>query len=667
MILMTDKMTGQESTDNKIKRLEKENLELREATEAAARKEKALIQKLKEYETAFYKELNAQVKLVRQSWTWRIGRLFVDPADWAYNLFRSRKKAGSDKTTQLRNIDRQAQTGQSSNKPKEADFDFFDQVTDPSKKNIAVIFDTFTQSCFSPEFNTICFTPSNWKKVLEALPVDGLIIESAWRGFEDSWKGKIANISGSNQSEVIRLIDWAKQQNIPTIFWNKEDPVHFEQFIGVAKHFDYIFTTDADCIPDYQKHAPKAVVNALPFAAQPKIHNPIAAGPREKPVCFAGTYYDQRYHERKADLDFLLKPSLDRGLEIYDRHYGDTGKAAANLKFPEIYQLAIKGKLDYDDMMKAYKHYMVFLNVNSVKYSPTMFSRRVFELLASGTPVISSYSQGIINILGEDAVFISESEDDTRKHLDYLLGDELNWWKASLNGLRTAMERHTYADRTRFIFETAGLDYDPPEPAKFSVVSRISTMDEIKYLEKLLRQQNFNHFDIILVLSGNEIEVADQKPVINSMFEPLNVILLNENMMNLENEIMAASDTDYIAFFHPDKYYGPNYLRDYSIVMKYASPGIIGKKSFSTLGEGDLLKKSDKGFSFQYVSSIPNATSVHRKTSIDVSRIKYYLLEGSVNQDEPGILSIDPFNFMDSAVPLTDEIFDHPVLDSINL
>ena len=52
------------------------------------------------------------------------------------------------------------------------------------------------------------------------------------------------------------------------------------------------------------------------------------------------------------------------------------------------------GELPYDQMLAAYKMYKVFLNVNSVIDSPTMCARRVFELSACSTPVVSGLVQG---------------------------------------------------------------------------------------------------------------------------------------------------------------------------------------------------------------------------------------------------------------------------------
>lgn len=187
---------------------------------------------------------------------------------------------------------------------------------------------------------------------------------------------------------------WCKDHDIPTIFWNKEDPVHFNSFIKTAQYFDFIFTTDEDSIPNYIENISHSNVFPLPFAAQPFLHNPIEVYERKNKACFAGSYYADKYLERQRDMNLLLEYAGKYGLEIYDRNYG---KDNVSFYFPENLKEFIVGKLQPHEIAKAYKGYKIALNVNSVIDSPTMFSRRVFECLACNTPVISTYSRGIEN------------------------------------------------------------------------------------------------------------------------------------------------------------------------------------------------------------------------------------------------------------------------------
>src|SRR5690606_2893050 len=98
-----------------------------------------------------------------------------------------------------------------------------------------------------------------------------------------------------------------------------------------------------------------------------------------------------RHSHRQDAAAVILRPALDFDLHIFDRM---ANAADPNYQWPRAFRSALRGNLPYAQMLSAYKRYKVFLNVNSVTNSPTMFARRVFELLACGTPVISSYSDG---------------------------------------------------------------------------------------------------------------------------------------------------------------------------------------------------------------------------------------------------------------------------------
>lgn len=56
--------------------------------------------------------------------------------------------------------------------------------------------------------------------------------------------------------------------------------------------FDYVFTTDANCLERYEQDLGHDRVDVLPFAAQPVIHNPVGLSYSEKAgVAFAGAWY----------------------------------------------------------------------------------------------------------------------------------------------------------------------------------------------------------------------------------------------------------------------------------------------------------------------------------------------------------------------------------------
>jgi spore maturation protein CgeB len=323
------------------------------------------------------------------------------------------------------------------------------RTTEPiqlSELKIGAILDPFSYACFEPECTLISFTPDNWADVLEQHAIDFLLVESAWEGNEGAWAYRIEHLSFPPDEQLNLLLEYCRVKCIPTVFWNKEDPSSFDRFIKTAAKFDFIFTTDDNCVEKYELYCKHDCVDPLPFAAQPKIHHPDPNTVHNGKVCFAGTYYADTFDRRKRDMDMLLKGASGFDLDIFDRKFGYEGEDKEKYLFPEEYQPFIRGSLTYDEMLKAYTEYAVFLNVNSVYESPTMFARRVFELLACGTPVISTESAGITKLLG-DAVIQVKSSEEVHAALERILGDEEYRSALSEKGKRVVLQQHTYGHR----------------------------------------------------------------------------------------------------------------------------------------------------------------------------------------------------------------------------
>ncbi|MEH7321203.1 glycosyltransferase, partial [Priestia megaterium] len=363
------------------------------------------------------------------------------------------------------------------------------------KLKIAVICDTFTMNCLQPECELITFSPDDWKEVLTLNFPHILFVESAWEGNQGKWTKKVASNSKASIIDLLELINWCKQNKIPTIFWNKEDPVHFNSFITTAQHFDYIFTTDQASIENYKKRVKHDNVYSLPFAAQPQIHNPIETYDRKQGICFAGSYYANRYIKRQGDMRILFEAAAEHGLTIYDRNYG---KQLPEFYFPQSLRKYIKGNLPPDRIDIAYKGYKIALNVNSVVHSPTMFSRRVFECLACNTPVVSTYSKGIENIF-KDIVFMGNTKEDFDKEFNKLLKNDFYYNKRTHLGLRNVLEKHTYEKRLRYVLEKVKISIEEEHP-RIQVYSIVENLKELNYILNMYMSQNYEFKHLIVIL-----------------------------------------------------------------------------------------------------------------------------------------------------------------------
>ena len=128
---------------------------------------------------------------------------------------------------------------------------------------IALISDQLTHDSLAVEnnINIRQVTPLNYKMVLKLWKPDLLFVESAWQGYKNRWKFKIASYSDHpkrNNGKLKKVVTYAKKLGIPTLFWNKEDGVHFERFIESAKLFDYIFTVDENGLSKKDKEMAQA-------------------------------------------------------------------------------------------------------------------------------------------------------------------------------------------------------------------------------------------------------------------------------------------------------------------------------------------------------------------------------------------------------------------------
>src|SRR5699024_7817767 len=171
-----------------------------------------------------------------------------------------------------------------------------------------VILDDFSLMAWGREYETVQLMPDSGRDSIQA--IDFLLVESAWQGDGGAWRYQVAG-SAAPSAGIKELISWCQDNHIPTVFWNKEDPEHFDDFIATAALFDYIATTDEDCVELYTNYEDFSGLSfVVPFAAQPSIHNPIrdqiSARYQIGDVCFAGTYFKHKFARRREQMDLIL-------------------------------------------------------------------------------------------------------------------------------------------------------------------------------------------------------------------------------------------------------------------------------------------------------------------------------------------------------------------------
>lgn len=462
---------------------------------------------------------------------------------------------------------------------------------------IAAIMDDFTWNSYSPEADMYQLKPDNVISQLEENVPELLFVESAWHGADGLWYRKISNCS----AELMQAVKWCKSRNIPTVFWNKEDPVHFSTFRETALNFDYIFTYDFNCVEKYKSLTGKHNAFYLPMGVQPKLFNPIEKYQRLDKFCFAGSYY-VRYRERTEDLDDYIKYLPDyKDIDIYDRQFG---KNDPNYMFPENYQKYIRGCLSYTEVDKAYKGYNYSINLNSIKQAQSC-ARRVFELFACNTFIVSNYCIGVKTLFG-DLMLVSDSGKDIVRRLRNLDRDPLTTDRLRLLGLRKVFTESTYEDRLAYILHKTGIikEHYAWQP-EVTVWSRVRDRKEYSDILKMFRNQSYGRKRLV-ILSDSADVTASSTGDGDTVF------------VKTADELPKQSESGFFACFSAKNFYDRNYLLDLMLATRYDDTGNYVKSSVFESRNQKIERTAVSDRPYTYTDSvIPDEAVLNRRSFLN--------------------------------------------------
>ncbi|QAY64850.1 glycosyltransferase [Xylanimonas allomyrinae] len=466
----------------------------------------------------------------------------------------------------------------------------FDPWRVPERKpardvRVGVILDDFSRLAFAPEWRQVPLHPTSWRTDLEA-GLDLVFVESAWNGNEGAWQFHLTGPTAPRPA-VVDMLAAARAAGIPTVFWNKEDPAHFEDFLETARLFDRVYTTDAARVPAYAEALGHDRVGVLTFAVQPAIHNPIRThgqGPR-RDIAFAGTYFAQKFPERREQMEMLLGAAVDAsarmetGLEIFSRFQGED----PNYEFPPPFAERVVGSLDYPRMLTAYREYKVFLNVNSVVDSPSMCARRIFEITACGTPVVTTPSAAVGGFFAPDEVFVATDRTQATALLRALVRSPELRDRAVHRAQRRIWREHTYGLRAQSVLHDVGLASSAVRPRP-TVTALVSTNrpHRLEHVLGTLGGQRDVDLQVALLTHGFEIDARELRVLARDVGVE-NLVLLHADadvpLGACLNRLVGVADGEVVAKIDDDDVYGAHYLSDQLDALTYSGADVVGKQA----------------------------------------------------------------------------------------
>ncbi|MGO0577046.1 glycosyltransferase family protein [Ornithinimicrobium panacihumi] len=455
---------------------------------------------------------------------------------------------------------------------------------------VGVIADEFTRLCLQQEWEQVELDRETWREQLARAPIALLFVESAWNGNGGSWKFALTG-SKAPWPQVRELVEHCREQGVPTVFWNKEDPVHFEDFLDTAALFDHVLTTEADQVEEYVARLGHDRVATMPFAAASWIHNPVRlrAG-ASRDIAFGGMYYRHRFPERREQMDLLLgaardvSPRMETGLEIFSRFLGTDER----YQFPDEMADRVVGELSYRQMLTAYRDYKVFLNVSSVPGSRTMCPRRLFEISACATPVVSTPTPAIEAVFGpEEMVTVTEPQ-EARWALRALVRNDQ--WRERLahRAARTVLSEHTYRHRVDDLLMRVGLERHRSTEPTVSVVCSTNRPGQLDHVLAGVAAQLGVDPQLVLVTHGFTAPADLPARAAALGLEDLVIVEADSGLTLGEclNLGIERADGDLVAKLDDDDLYGPHYLADQRRALDYSGAQVVGKQAHHMLLEG---------------------------------------------------------------------------------
>lgn len=325
---------------------------------------------------------------------------------------------------------------------------------------IALVADDLTCASLSHDAYCMPIGPIDYAWRLRLFRPDFLLVESAWSGRKNRWKYRIASYPTHperNNRSLVRLVNAARNLGIPTVFWNKEDGVHFERFIGSAKLFDYIFTVDENMVPKYKSIVgDNASVHTLMFAIQPKTHGFNGFNFKYHRANFVGSYNRTCHHERRAWQDMIFSAACESGLglTVVDRN---AERKASVYRFPSLPDLDVFRVVPHRQTAQIYRDYLVSINVNTITDSPTMYSRRLVEILGCGGIAVTSPSAAVDELF-KDYCHVAKDGRDARELFARLrYGPSSSDLERARAGAEYVAKFHTWEHRLEEIANVIGL------------------------------------------------------------------------------------------------------------------------------------------------------------------------------------------------------------------
>lgn len=256
--------------------------------------------------------------------------------------------------------------------------------------------------------------------------------------------------ANNGEARYLQALRDARSSARPIAWWTIEDPNAFQTFFEEATLADYVFTSDAACVPRYRSALGHDRVFWLPLACSPALHRPAPLRDDAAEFVLSANWYSNE--ARRWGVETVVEPLRAAGRRLALFSY-------ASCSWPAEYAAFWRGATTYLTVSEQYRHGAVALGLNNQRSGldghrhTVMTSMRTFEALACGKPLLAAHSDAYARLglgHGEHLAAVRTP----RQALDWadrLLG--AHGRRIADAGRRFVLEHHTYGCRLATIVE----------------------------------------------------------------------------------------------------------------------------------------------------------------------------------------------------------------------
>ncbi|MCH8562472.1 glycosyltransferase family 2 protein [Nesterenkonia sp. YGD6] len=358
---------------------------------------------------------------------------------------------------------------------------------------------------------------------------------------------------------LTEVIPRCRREGVPVVFWDRTTRSTTATGREVASACDAVFAVSEEAVRRYaDTRRQKAEVTRVPMVVNPLQNSPLGTRSATSAViAMAGAHVAQSPRDLRVMVEWILDGISAQGLPAALLRRGEEGTLPAGhgAGFAARHWPLLVDDPGPDAIAALDRVTDIGIVLNDVISSQTLYDRRIIELQASGSMVLSGYNQGVNSYLPH--VRIPQSTADVADTLGSLTLGELR--RVQGDGIRTAFSSHHVSDVLARICTAVGLS--APRPAE----RVLAVMDQVEHTGQTRR-------------SG---QTDSLEPV-----DPLDSVLRAELGSQTHAEIPLVS-WDQVSARHGSydillpvstrRHYSPTYVADMISAFRYQGAGVVAK------------------------------------------------------------------------------------------